>query len=62
MQSARRRRSEHGHPSCTDSDMMRTHVLMNTRRRLPVRLPKHPTIAGWFWIAYFTAIGWLILG
>jgi hypothetical protein len=37
--------------------------MINTRReRLLLRLPKHPTIAGWFWIAYFVAIGWLIFG
>ncbi len=26
------------------------------RQRLLVRLPKHPTIAGYFWIAYFAAL------
>jgi hypothetical protein len=42
---------------------MRAHALMNIcRQRLLVRLPKHPTIAGWFWIGYFLAIGWLIFG
>jgi hypothetical protein len=34
---------------------------MNTcRQRLLFRLPKHPTIAGYFWIAYFTALALLI--
>lgn len=43
--------------------MMKTQTMMHTcRRRLLVRLPKHPTIAGWFWIGYFTAIGWLLFG
>jgi hypothetical protein len=34
---------------------------MNTcRQRLLFRLPKHPTIAGYFWIAYFIAVALLI--
>jgi hypothetical protein len=27
-----------------------------------LRLPKQPTIAGWFWFAYFVALAWLIFG
>lgn len=30
------------------------------RQRVLMRLPKHPTLAGWFWIGYFAAISWLI--
>ena len=30
------------------------------RQRLLVRLPKHPTIAGFFWFAYFLAIALLV--
>lgn len=42
---------------------MRTHATINLCRQRPLAwLPKHPTIAGWFWIAYFVAIGWLIFG
>ncbi len=32
------------------------------RQRLLLRLPKHPTIAGYFWIAYFIVLGLLIFG
>ncbi len=42
---------------------MRMDNAMHTcRQRLLVSLPKHPTVAGWFWFAYFLALGWLILG
>jgi hypothetical protein len=34
--------------------------MQTCRQRLLFRLPKHPTIAGYFWIAYFTAIAALI--
>jgi hypothetical protein len=27
---------------------------------LLLRMPKHPTIAGYFWVAYFVALGVLI--
>ena len=33
-----------------------------SRQRLLLRLPKHPTIAGYFWIAYFIALAILIFG
>ena len=32
---------------------------------LLLRLPKHPTIAGWFWLCYFVglvSLGWAIFG
>ena len=32
------------------------------RQRLLIRTPQHPTIAGYFWIAYFTAIAYLLFG
>jgi len=31
------------------------------RQRLLLRLPKNPTIAGFFWIAYFVALALLVL-
>src|SRR5690606_13736136 len=37
-------------------------VMYTCRQRLLVRLPKHPTIAGYFWLAYFLALGALIFG
>lgn len=30
------------------------------RRQLLVRLPKHPTIAGWFWVSYLEGVSWLV--
>jgi hypothetical protein len=30
------------------------------RQRLLVRLPEHPTIAGYFWFAYFLALAALV--
>lgn len=42
---------------------MRMDNAMHTcRQRLLVSLPKHPTAAGWFWFAYFLALGWLVFG
>lgn len=35
---------------------------MQTCRQRLLRLPKHPTIAGYFWFAYFLIIGLLIFG
>lgn len=32
------------------------------RQRLLVRLPEHPTIAGYFWLAYFLALAALVFG
>jgi hypothetical protein len=32
------------------------------RQRLLLRLPEHPTIAGYFWVAYFTVLAYLLLG
>jgi len=31
------------------------------RQRLLIRLPKHPTIAGYFWIAYFFVLAMLLI-
>jgi hypothetical protein len=31
------------------------------RQRLLIKLPKHPTIAGYFWIAYFFVLLMLFL-
>jgi hypothetical protein len=36
--------------------------MQSCRRRLLFRLPKHPTVAGYFWIAYFLALGLLLFG
>jgi len=53
--------ARYGHPSCARRVIMRTQAMMSTcRERLLVRLPRHPTVAGWFWIGYFAALGWLI--
>jgi len=50
---------------------MRSETTMHTyRQRYPhtyrqrnlFNLPKHPTIAGWFWLSYFVILGWLIFG
>lgn len=30
------------------------------RKRLLLRLPRHPTVAGWFWFSYLLALVWLI--
>jgi hypothetical protein len=35
-------------------------TVMHTYRQRLVRWPKHPTVAGYFWIAYFIAIALLI--
>jgi len=41
---------------------MRPAAVMQTyRRQLLLRLPKHPTIAGYFWIAYFFVLAMLVL-
>jgi len=37
-------------------------ALHSYRQRLLIRMPKHPTIAGYFWIAYFFAVGMLLFG
>ena len=34
-------------------------VMQTCRQRLLFRLPNHPTIAGYFWIAYFAALALL---
>lgn len=38
------------------------HVMQTCRQRLLVRLPKHPTIAGFFWFSYFLALALLVFG
>jgi hypothetical protein len=35
-------------------------AMQTCRQRLLLRLPKHPTIAGFFWFAYFLAIVLLV--
>lgn len=46
-----------------DRDVVPLGTLMQIcRQRLLLRLPKHPTIAGWFWFAYFLALGWMFFG
>ena len=37
-------------------------VMHTYRQRLLLRLPKHPTIAGYFWVAYFVVVGLLVFG
>ena len=39
-----------------------TSTMQTSRRRLLARLPEHPTIAGYFWFAYFLALGVLLFG
>ena len=52
-----------GHPKCDKQGMRDTRaeaIMQICRQRLLLRLPKHPTIAGYFWFSYFLALGLLV--
>ena len=44
------------------SEISWLHAMQTCRQRLLFRLPKHPTIAGFFWFAYFLALSLLVFG